>query len=294
MPELPEVETIRRGLEEFLIGKKITDVNAIWHKSMPVEKKDIADKIIDSRIDSFSRRGKVMIVGLDNGYSLLVHLKMTGQLILDAATDGQIPTQRISGGHPTGSIAAELPDNSTRVIFSFDCGSRLFFNDQRKFGWIKLVRSSAIEQEELLKNMGPEPLSNEFTSLELKSRLRRSRRVIKAVILDQSVVAGIGNIYADEALHLAKINPFRTANELTVAEIERLHRAIKQIIGESLRYGGTSFSSYVDTEGKKGDYLDNARVFQRQGQACPECGYEITKTKVAGRGTHVCLHCQRP
>lgn len=338
MPELPEVETIRLGLQGAIVGQEITDVEVLFNKSFNVELERITDFVAGSVVTAVHRRGKVLIIDLDNGYSLLVHLKMTGQLVLDlnqekiSNTKYQIPNQtqsqksenwkmekgkgvtkskdskslefsnsnlefgnagRIAGGHPTKSLAGELPDNSTRVVFRFADGSRLFFNDQRKFGWIRLVESSRVENEKFFEKMGPEPLEHGFRSMEFGECIKRSKRPVKAILLDQSTVAGLGNIYVDEALHLAKIHPLRKGQTLTQKEVERLHAAIIEVLEASLGYGGTSFTNYVNAEGKKGDYLRNARVFKREGQPCRECGATIEKIKVAGRGTHICPECQK-
>jgi formamidopyrimidine-DNA glycosylase len=249
---------------------------------------DIERFIIGAKLESVERRAKVLILNLSNHYSLLVHLKMTGQLVW-VKNDGN----RLVGGHPSPSMIHELPDRSTRVIFEFKSGDKLFFNDQRKFGWIKLVPSEAVASDQLIKRLGPEPLTPAFSFELLASSLTRRRRSpIKAVILDQSTVSGIGNIYADESLHLAKIHPNRLAGSLKPAEVKALHAAIRTIIKSGIDHGGTSFTHYVTVMGGKGDYINHARVFRRQGKPCPVCGTEIKKIRVAGRGTHLCPRCQ--
>jgi formamidopyrimidine-DNA glycosylase len=185
---------------------------------------------------------------------------MTGQLVLIKG-DGE----RFAGGHPTGSMAGELPDRSTRLVFELESGDKLYFNDQRKF------------------------VTVEYLAAQLK---RHKGAMIKPVILDQSVIAGIGNIYADESLHLAKIHPARRAGSLTGDEVRRLHDALRETMRLGIEHGGTSFSNYVNALGGQGDYLQHARVFRRQGLACPVCGTMIEKIKLAGRGTHFCPHCQ--
>lgn len=323
MPELPEVETIKRGLEQVLPGKEIKRVDVDFTKSMPAVVDDITNYVTGAKVSSIRRRGKVMIIDLSSGYSLLIHLKMTGQLVFDydqkqtlnskpetlnksefsksknskglefSNSDlGFTEAKRFGGGHPTKSMVAELPDKSTRVVFTFDDGSKLYFNDQRKFGWIKLVESENVEKEKFFENMGPEPLGSEFGISNLESRIKKSKRAIKAILLDQSTVAGLGNIYADEALHLAKIHPLRAGQYLSLEEVERLHAAIIKVLQNSIDDGGTSFTSYVKANGGVGDYLQNARVYRREGEACPECGAAIEKIKVAQRGTHVCPQCQ--
>ncbi|MBW3538188.1 bifunctional DNA-formamidopyrimidine glycosylase/DNA-(apurinic or apyrimidinic site) lyase [Candidatus Parcubacteria bacterium] len=300
MPELPEVETICRGLDRLLVGRVIAAVQVDWAKSFALDAEQLQSQVIGSQVQSLDRRAKVLIINLANPslttrYSLLFHLKMTGQLVLVKAGG-----ERFAGGHPTESMAAGLPDRSTRVTFTFDNGDRLFFNDQRKFGWIQLVETDQVENHQLIARLGPEPLSPDFTAEHLASRVKRHPKApIKAVILDQSTVAGVGNIYADESLHLARIHPARPGGSLKPFEIKRLHGAIRDIMTLGITYGGTSFTNYVNALGKKGDYLSRARVFRRQGQPCTAllsrgqvCGAIIEKMRVAGRGTHYCPRCQ--
>ena len=288
MPEGPEVETIRRGLELGIVGQTISSVEVLFEKSFPVPNDLLQQIVVGAKVAHLDRRAKVLIIELSNDYSLLFHLKMTGQLVLVKA-DGE----RFAGGHPTESMREPLPDRSTKVIFGFESGDRLYFNDFRKFGWIKLMATADIESDPLIARLGPEALSDGFTLEYFRAVLkRRGRSPIKAVILDQSTVGGVGNIYADESLHLAKIHPARLAGSLTVAEAKRLHSAIRDIITLGIEHGGTSFSRYVNALGGKGDYLDHARVFRREGQPCLECGSLLEKIREAGRGTHVCPKCQ--
>jgi len=289
MPELPEVETIRRGLELGLTSQMITSVEVLWPKSFPVPEDLIQQIVVGSTVKHLGRRAKVLMVELDNGYSMLFHLKMTGQMVLEKA-DGE----RFAGGHPTKSMRDTLPDSSTKVIFGLKSGDRLYFNDFRKFGWIKLVPTSEIGLDPLVARLGPEPLSDDFTLAGFRQQLLRHKgSAIKPTILDQSTVSGVGNIYADESLHLAKIHPLRLSGSLTSIESKRLYEAIKTIIALGIEHGGTSFAVYVNALGGKGDYLDHARVFRRQGQPCPVCGTIIQKIRVAGRGTHLCPKCQK-
>lgn len=288
MPEGPEVETIRRGLAATILGQQVQSVTVLWPKSLPVPEDVLARDIVGARVVGVERRAKVLIIDLDNGYSLLIHLKMTGQMVL-VQPDGD----RLAGGHPSPSMAGELPDASSRVIFKFVGGDRLFFNDQRKFGWIKLVATPDVALDSLVARLGPEALSPEFSGEYLAVQLSRHKGApVKAVILDQSTVGGIGNIYADESLHLARIHPARRSGTLSPAETLRLWQSIRDIMALGIEYGGTSFAQYVNALGGKGDYLANARVFRRQGMTCPVCGSVIQKLRVAGRGTHICPVCQ--
>lgn len=287
MPELPEVETIRIGLNEHIIGQRIDDVEILYSKFLNNEQ--VNDAIIGQTIGRLERRAKVLIIELSGGHSLLVHLKMTGQIVL-LEENGE----RFAGGHPTGSMAASLPDKSTRIIVTFASGDQLFFNDQRKFGWIQLLPTAEVLSHVLIGRLGPEPLSADFTPAGFATVLvRHPKAPIKAIILDQSTVAGIGNIYADESLHLAKIYPATRVGQLTKPQINRLYEAIKTIIAAGVAHGGTSFAHYVNALGGKGDYLENARVFNRTGKPCLVCGTPIEKIRVAGRGTHYCPRCQK-
>ncbi|HUC87154.1 MAG TPA: bifunctional DNA-formamidopyrimidine glycosylase/DNA-(apurinic or apyrimidinic site) lyase [Candidatus Saccharimonadales bacterium] len=289
MPELPEIETIRIGLASNIIGLRITDLEVLHPKTFQ-SASALADSFaIGATITKLERRGKVLIIELDSGYSLLFHLKMTGQMVLVKPGGG-----RYAGGHPTKSMAEALPDKSTKIIFRLSDGSTLYFNDQRVFGWVKLVPQAEVLRDSLIARLGPEPLTASFELKGFAAVLaRRAGSPIKAVILDQSTVAGVGNIYADESLHLAKIHPATLAGDLTKPQVKRLYEAIKTIIALGVKHGGTSFTTYVNALGGTGDYLHNARVFRRQGLTCPVCGTVIIKTRVAGRGTHLCPKCQK-
>ncbi len=288
MPEGPEVETIRRGLEEQIVGQGVAGVRVLWEKSFQASTDEISKLVVGARIARVLRRAKVLIIELDNEFSLLFHLKMTGQMVMVKA-DGE----RYAGGHPSDSMALALPDKSTRVVFEFDSGDKLYFNDQRKFGWVKLVRSDEVGLDALIARLGPEALSAEFSVEYLAGQLaRHAKAPVKAVILDQSTLGGVGNIYADESLHLARIHPARQAGILTPEEVKRLWSAVRDIIAAGIEHGGTSFAHYVNSLGGKGDYLTQARVFRREGQPCQVCGTTIEKIRVAGRGTHICPKCQ--
>ena len=289
MPEGPEVETIRRGLELGVVGETLASVEVLWQKSFDVPQVFIEQHVVGAKITHLGRRAKVLLVELSSGYTMLFHLKMTGQMVL-VKRDGE----RFAGGHPTASMRDALPDASTKVIFEFVSGDRLYFNDFRKFGWVKLVPTNEVELDPLVARLGPEALSPEFTPASFQSQLDRHKRApIKPVILDQSTVSGVGNIYADESLHLAKIHPARLCGSLTPAEVRRLQAAIREIIALGIEHGGTSFSRYVNALGGKGDYLEHARVFRRDGETCPvHLGTVIIKFKLAGRGTHICPKCQ--
>lgn len=286
MPELPEVETVRRGLSQLIINKVVIAEQHDTEKGFPNTPQDVKQFLIGASVIDVRRRAKVLMVDLSTGYSLLIHLKMTGQLVFVGDT-------RFGAGHPNDSLINELPDKSTRVTLSFEDGTKLFFNDQRKFGWMRLLPTIEIPNTPFMLKVGPEPLSAEFTADDFIQRLaRRPKTNIKAALLDQSVIAGIGNIYADESLWGAKIHPTRLVKDVSDEEKKLLYTEMRAVMNLAVEKGGSSNSTYVNAEGKKGSYMDFARVFRREGLACPRCGTIIEKSRVAGRGTHVCPYCQ--
>ncbi|MDB5161942.1 MAG: mutM [Candidatus Saccharibacteria bacterium] len=287
MPELPEVETVRRGLSELIVGKKVASVAHDTPKSFPNAVTDVRQFLIGASIKEVRRRAKVLIIDLNNNYSLMIHLKMTGQLVF-------VGDVRFGAGHPNDSLVNALPDKSTRVTLVFEDGSQLYFNDQRKFGWVRLMPTVELANVDFMMKVGPEPLEDSFTAEQFAARFaRRSRTNIKAAILDQSVIAGVGNIYADESLWGAKIHPQRLVSSLTKKEFEKLYSELRQVMNLAIEKGGSSNHTYVNAEGKKGSYMDFARVFRREGLPCPRCGTTIEKLRVAGRGTHICPYCQK-
>jgi formamidopyrimidine-DNA glycosylase len=329
MPELPEVETIRRGLERHIVGKTVDSFSVLVQRCY--QGPGGAEPLLGAAICAVGRRGKLLVIRTDSGFSLLVHLRMTGQLIFRAAAgqdgpddscadspgaDGGEPTdgttvsggaaaadsaaddddeQDFGGGYPNHSLIGVLPDKTTRIIIGFDDGSQLFFNDQRKFGYMKMVETALIEHDSFIASLGSEPLADDFGSADFKAALPlRSSRAIKAVLLDQHVVAGVGNIYADESLFLAGIMPDRPVSSLSDAEISRLYQAVRDCLFQSIADGGSTARDYRDVEGLRGEYLDlHAMVYNRAGQPCSICGSPIAKIRVAGRGTHFCGNCQR-
>jgi formamidopyrimidine-DNA glycosylase len=212
---------------------------------------------------------------------------MTGQLVF--RSDSTV----FGAGHPSKSLLGELPDKSTRVIFGID-GAKLFFNDQRKFGWVRLVPTIELDNIDFFKKLGPEPLAEDFTAEKFKERLRRRPNSrIKPALMDQTVIAGVGNIYADEALWGAKINPEERVSDVSDAKLNKLYEELIYVLKLSIEKGGSTDKNYVDAKGKKGSYLQFARVFRRENLPCPRCGTSIKKIRVAGRGTHFCSNCQK-
>lgn len=287
MPELPEVETVRRGLQQLVVGRKIVHETHDTVKGFPNSDNDVAGFLISARVTEVRRRAKLLMIDLDSDYSLVIHLKMTGQLVYRGE-------QSFGAGHPSDSLIGELPDRSTRVVLTFEGGSKLFFNDQRKFGWMKLYPTIEIPNIDFMKRIGPEPLEDAFTADEFIARIRRrSGTTVKAAILDQTVLAGVGNIYADESLWGARIHPASRVRDLTDEQLAGLLAEIKYVLKLSIEKGGSTDRNYVNAEGKRGSYIDFARVFRQEGKACPRHPEVIIeKLRVAGRGTHVCPVCQ--
>ena len=226
MPELPEVETVKRGLERLVIGKKIIAVSHDWPKSFPNDQQMVDQFMIGATITGLRRRGKAMMLDLSTNYSLVVHLKMTGQMVY-------VGSERFGAGHPNDSLVGDLPNNSTRVVITFSDKSQLFFNDQRKFGWVKLMPTIAVKEMAFFKKLGPEPLVDSFTNTKFIERVKkRKNSTIKSAILDQSVLAGVGNIYADESLFGAKVHPARRVHQLTNAQLSVLLDEIKAVLSK--------------------------------------------------------------
>jgi formamidopyrimidine-DNA glycosylase len=283
MPELPEVETIKVGLAKLLPGRVVKDVWYDWDKSFPNAPADVARFLVGSKVNKVRRRAKVLIIELSGGWALVIHLKMTGQLVFVGKN------QRFGAGHPSKELIGELPAKSTRVVIDFTDGSKLFFNDQRKFGWMRLMPAIEIPEIDFFKKVGPEPLDAGFTvDLFIERLMHRQNSNIKAVLLDQTVIAGVGNIYADESLWGAKIHPAMLVGKVPRPKLVMLYNSLRDVLNLSIQKGGSTDKNYVDAQGRKGSYLSFANVFRRQGQPCPRCGTPIEKIRVAGRGTHIC------
>ncbi|MDQ3064974.1 MAG: bifunctional DNA-formamidopyrimidine glycosylase/DNA-(apurinic or apyrimidinic site) lyase [bacterium] len=287
MPELPEVETVRRGLENLIVGKKVRSVDFDWPKSFPNAPADVQEFLIGSEVSAIRRRAKVLIIDLITDYSLVIHLKMTGQMVYRGE-------QVFGAGHPNDSLIGKLPDKSTRVNIEFTDKSHLFFNDQRKFGWMRLLPTIEIPNIDFMKKVGPEPLSEDFTPKIFIERIRkRANTTIKAALLDQTVLAGIGNIYADESLWGAKIHPAMRVRDVADNKLKNLYKEIRFVLELAIEKGGSTDRNYVNAEGKRGSYIEFARVFRREGKDCKRHpGTEIIKSRVATRGTHTCPKCQ--
>lgn len=286
MPELPEVETIINDLRKKIIAKKIIKVDVFLPRIIMGRVKQFLSILINNKIKRIERRGKLIIIELqDKNIYLLIHLLMTGQLVY-CAKQGII-----AGGHSDKNILLCKRGKFTRIIFRFADKSELFFNDARTFGRLQLAAKN--ELEEVLKKFGKEALAKDLDAAYLKKILKNKKASIKAVLLDQKLIAGIGNIYADESLFMAGIFPGRAGANLKESEIKLLRKSIKQVLQKAIKHRGTTFNNYVDAAGNKGGFVKKLNVYGRAGQKCRKCGRVIKKIKVAQRGTSYCDYCQK-
>ncbi len=296
MPELPEVETIRQDLAKKIKGERIKKVEILDKKLVRNSSSFFINSLLDKSIVSVNRIGKLLYLELSGPNKvknyLLLHLKMTGQIILVALDE------KIVGGHSLAedsfeaSIGGPLPNKYTRLIFTFSSGELVYFNDLRRFAYAQIVNQKQLDQI-MNHNYGPEPLAKGFDLEYLTKVLAKRTTNIKALLLNQKIIAGLGNIYVDEALFLAKIKPTRIAGRLSLVERANLVEAIKSVIALAIKKRGTTFNNYRDAKGRKGNFASLLQVYGRSQQPCLVCGREIKKIKLAGRGTHFCPHCQR-
>lgn len=288
MPELPEVETLRRELNKALKNKKIKSAQVLWPKTVAPLSVDLFEKQIKNKtIGKIERQAKILILNFIDTTALAFHLKMTGQLIFQPQKG-----DNIIGGHPAPKDEIVLPNSHTRLILNFSDGSILYFNDLRKFGWARLMDDSQLKN--LTKNIGVEPLSKLFTEQFLIDLFKRyPNRTVKQILMDQTLIAGIGNIYADESAFLAKILPNRKAGTLNSQQIKKLHQAIIAVLKLSIKMKGTSARNYRRSNGQVGGFVPYLFVYGRKGQPCKICQTVIEKIKHNGRGTHFCPKCQK-
>jgi formamidopyrimidine-DNA glycosylase len=281
MPELPEVETVRRQLGKVIVGKKIAKIDVLKAKIWSGE---VAD-VLDSPITAVERRSKILRVRFANDANLIIHLKMSGQLIY---VDGDF---RTGGGHPTADWVQDLPSSHTRVVFTFTDKTKLFFNDQRMFGWIKVATDEQVERS--FEGLAPDVIDPKITAEYLFEKSQRRKIPIKQFIMDNQIVAGVGNIYACDALNLARISPLRLAGMLSKEEITCLLKSMREVIDLGIELGGaTAHGEYVNVAGLAGKYQDRMRVYSKKGDPCPNCATVIIKMKLGGRGTFYCPNCQ--
>lgn len=291
MPELPEVETLRRELAKVLPGREIKSVSVLTPKTVsPLSVRQFTSRLRGQKIISVERRAKILLISFQPGRLVLaIHLKMTGQLVFSPQGSTLKPAKvepLIVGGHP------EDPKKYTRAIISFVDGSELRFNDLRRFGWLRLLESKAVAN--LHKHHGLEPLSSDFTIQTLRAIFNQyPKRILKALLLDQTLIAGLGNIYVDESCFAARIKPDRRVATLTPAEKLKLYRVIRSILTLAIKHGGTSARDYRRSDGSRGGFAAYLKVYGRAGQPCKNCRTLIVKIKLTGRGTHYCPRCQR-
>jgi formamidopyrimidine-DNA glycosylase len=276
MPELPEVETVRRGLEPRLVGRTLLDVDIRDGRlTAPEDPREVGMELDGERFTGVGRRGKYLLFGFETGRTLVVHLRMTGWF------------------HHRPQGASEPEPTHIRAVFGLDDGSTLLYCDQRRFGTMRLIEPGGLEAY-LKPRAGPEPLSPEWSPRRLRADIAGRRAPVKALLLNQGIVAGVGNIYADEALWQARIHPLRPGGSLSAAEVRRLQAAVVESLERGIDSRGASIRDYRDVDGERGAMQERFAVYGRTGEPCPRCGTPIEKIRVAQRGTHLCPRCTRP
>lgn len=280
MPELPEVESVKMQLEKYLVGHKILKVEIINKGIFEGDSK----KIINSKIKSVRRFGKVLVIDLENNLSLVSHIKLTGQFIYRG--------KNLANPKLSKKIFGGIGGKHTHVIFHLDHNSKLFYNDYRKFGWIRIQKTSDVENEGFIKKLGPEFL-RDLDFKYFKNTLSKTKRNIKVLIMDQAKMAGVGNIYANDALYDAKIDPKRAANSLSKTESKSLFLSINKVLKKGLETGGASELAFVKPDGSEGNYQNHTLIYSKQKTKCKRCGSMIEKYKISGRGTYACSKCQK-
>jgi formamidopyrimidine-DNA glycosylase len=285
MPELPEVETVRRGLAPALVGRRITRARTKRADLRFPFPKRFAARLSGRRVETLDRRAKYLLAHLDDGNVWITHLGMTGRWSILGAKK-----------QPGDFYYAEPPDPThTHVVIEMEQGARLEFNDPRRFGYMDLIAESELETHPFFKGMGPEPLGNHFHEPYLKSALAKKKTSIKAALLDQRVVAGLGNIYVVEALHRSGIAPTKEAGRISAARLDKLFHAIRAVLEEAIEAGGSTLSDYAGVDGAQGGFQHRFRVYDREGEKCPtkNCGGTIVRVAQNGRSTFWCPRCQR-
>lgn len=285
MPELPEVEVVCRRLREVVLGLDIKDL--IYKPSKVTGNGfDLKHHLVGLRFVAIDRVGKLIIFKTtDPQVNVLCHLKMTGQLIFLSDQN------KTGGGHTLSPADLSLPNKHTRLRLEFVGGGTLYFNDMRKFGYFKLADERAVTKA--VSGYGVEPISKSYKFDKFYSELKKRKTNLKAFLLNQKILAGLGNIYVDEACHQAYLLPSRACYSLNEQEAKLLFRACRDVLLRSIKVGGTTFYSFFNPDGKKGGFIKYLQVFQRQGEPCYRCGDLVKKNKLAGRGTHFCEGCQK-
>lgn len=297
MPELPEVESLRRSLLPFVVGQKIVKVKVLLPKLVSgrgtkreistTKHQEFISGLQGKTIKQIDRRAKNLIFKLSDGGILLVHLKMTGQLAFKGKKN------LVVGGHPIQESEIKLPNKHTYITFELSNGN-LYYNDVRQFGYLLYFKNQlALDNEKHFEKLGVEPLSPDFTLAYFKKTLPKKSGAIKKVLLDQEIVVGLGNIYADESLFAAKILPNRKTSSLKIKEIENLYYSIQKIIPKAIELGGSSVANYIMADGKRGTFAREHQVYKRAGKPCLVCGNTLQKSVVAARTTVFCTVCQK-
>lgn len=287
MPELPEVETIKRGLEKSIVGKTIVSFTSDTPKMLNYPLAFYQRRLTGLKVLKVERRAKMIIIRFSHDWNILGHLKMTGQLVFHG------PHKCVVGGHPIKEGFGCKPNRFTHAIFTFKDQTQLYFNDVRKFGWLRLFTSPEL-QKALENNLGPEPLENDFTLEVFERELKkRPSTKIKQFLMDPKNVVGIGNIYSDEICFFARVRPERQVKTLKSEEVKKLFAGIKKILTEAVKYEGTSISDYVNAQGEAGAYTKKLKVYQRYGKECLRCGGMIVRSKIGGRTSSFCPACQK-
>lgn len=285
MPELPEVETIRRDLIAVILHKKITAIDIYKPKLVRNGVKKFKQGLIDQQFTDIGRIGKLMYFHLPRKKYLLVHLKMTGQLIY------QEKNELIAGGHNWPPIEEKLPNKYSHIIFTFTDKSQLFFNDQRQFGYMEIV--GQVKLDKIIADYGIEPLTENFIFDDFNELLKDRQASIKSILLNQKIIAGIGNIYADEILHASGIRPNKSVRRISTKNKQEIFHHSNAIISQAIKYRGTTFNNYRDPKGKKGNFVSQLKVYGREGEKCGTCGIVIVRKKFNGRSAHYCPKCQK-
>lgn len=282
MPELPEVESVKLQLIKYLVGHKITGVKVNYLKMFTGN----VNNLVGAKVKGIRRFAKVLSIDLSNNYSIVIHIKLTGQLIYRGPK--LKPTPKLSN-----KVIGGIPGKHTHAVFRLDKGGTLFYNDVRKFGWIKVVKTIEVETSGFVGKLGPEPFST-LTLRKFTDVLVSTRRAIKVVLMDQSKISGVGNIYANDALWLAGIAPTNAANSLNKKKIQELYKAVLTVLEDGLKRGGASELSFVTPDGQEGKYQNHFLTYGQEGKLCPRCKNEkFVKTKISGRGTYFCPSCQK-
>jgi len=313
MPELPEIETVKLQLQKYLVGQKLVGLERLHPKSVQGDIVLVQSK----KVTGVRRFGKMLVIDLagrrlprlrqtvdprndESALHLAIHFKMSGQLILDQKSNiknqnaNKLWKRRITGGHPTQDWVGKLPSKHTRAIFHFSSGDTMYFNDQRIFGWVKIVGSSQLAEDSYIKNLGPAPW--DITDGQFYEKVHKRKKPIKILLMDQNVISGVGNIYANDGLWEAKIDPKTPATQITLSQAKALRKGLIKVLREGIKYGGATASDakYVDLQGLGGHYQDHFRTYDRTGERClRKDGGVIKKVVLGGRGTYFCPVCQK-